>query len=202
MTTNDALPFSQACENNKLPILSVLRNRFDQPACILEIGTGTAQHAIYFAEQLPHLIWQPADQADWLARSALRLRDYAPANVLAVRELDVRVSSHWDGLEADHVFSANTIHYMSWQAARCLFEGVGQLLKSGTRFMAYGPFNEHGHFTSESNRRFDSSLKSRDPALGIRDKGALDALAKEHGMCLTTSYVMPANNQLLEFTKN
>ncbi len=167
---------------------------------MLEIGSGTGQHAIYFATQMPHLVWHTSDRAanhadinGWLAKAGL-------ANTRAPLSLDVATSA-WPSLAVDAVFSANTAHIMSWEAVTMLFSGVGRLLSPNGLFLLYGPFNYDNRYSSESNRYFDQRLKQRDSQSGIRDFEALDALARQAGMVLQQDDQMPANNHLLCWRK-
>jgi cyclopropane fatty-acyl-phospholipid synthase-like methyltransferase len=189
-------PYSESCEQNREPILAVLRVAFADRHRVLEIGSGTGQHAVYFAPELPYLLWQTADVRAhhpgihaWLAEAAL-------PNVLPPLELDVN-QNPWPGGSYDAVFSANTLHIMGWPEVERFFAGVGALLEPGGVLVVYGPFNYNGHFTSESNARFDLWLKARDPASGVRDFEAVDALARAQGLILQHDIAMPANNRSL-----
>jgi cyclopropane fatty-acyl-phospholipid synthase-like methyltransferase len=191
------LPFSEACERNKDPILSVLRGALAHGREVLEIGSGTGQHALHFVRHLPHLHWQPSETVENLA--ALRARiaaDGGPANLLAPVLLDVRVHP-WPVADVDAVFSANTLHIMSWQAVHDFFRGVGRVLKSEGVLAVYGPFRYAGRYTSESNAAFDRYLQERDPLSGIRDFEAVDALARKEGLQLDSDHDMPAHNRTL-----
>lgn len=194
---NASLPFSQACANNREPILAVLRDWLSTSRRVLEIGTGTGQHAEYFAANLPHLRWLPSDHPDALWQSELRLQQAETDNlILPALPLDV-ADQPWPAIEVDAVFSANTAHIMSWQEVEAMFAGVGNLLPSGGCFCLYGPFNEGGQYTSDSNRQFDAWLGSRSPLQGIRDLEALQTLGARNNLALALSRAMPANNQLL-----
>jgi cyclopropane fatty-acyl-phospholipid synthase-like methyltransferase len=189
-------PYSESCEQNREPILAVLKQAFAGRSQLLEIGSGTGQHAVYFGAELPHLRWQTADVLAhhpgihaWLAEAAL-------PNVLPPLELDVN-QRNWHGGRYDAVFSANTLHIMGWPEVIRFFEGVGAVLESGGVLVVYGPFNYNGQFTSESNARFDGWLKARDPAAGVRDFEAVDALARAQGLVLQHDIAMPANNRSL-----
>ena len=192
--------YSQSCDENREPILAVIRDIFSGAASILEIGSGTGQHAIYFAKHLPNLIWQPSDLAGnhasidaWRIESGLD-------NVLPPLELDVTGTS-WPVQNYDGVFSANTIHIMGWHAVENMFAGIGRLLPDGAHFCLYGPFNYGGKFTSTSNMRFDGWLKERDPESGVRDFEAVNTLALAAGMTLVADNEMPVNNRLLVWRK-
>jgi len=194
-------PFAESCEENKLPILEVLKEEFADVSTVLEIGSGTGQHGVFFSEQLPHLIWQTSDVADyhpginaWLAEAnRANLYEPIPLNVL---------SDPWPEQRYDAIFSANTVHIMGWPTVEAMFSGIGKILKPGGVFCLYGPFNYDGKFTSESNARFDIWLKQRDPVSGVRDFEALDALANKAGMRLQNDHAMPANNRILSWTKS
>lgn len=189
-------PFSQACENNKGPILVVLRQVFDRPGDILEIGSGTGQHAVYFAEQLPHLHWQPSDQKPYLPGCRRWIEEAGLANVGEPLELDV-LSTPWPVSQCTGVFSANTAHIMHWPAVQAMFAGVATRLPRHGYFCLYGPFCYGGQHTSASNARFDEDLRIRDPGMGIRDVDDLRHLAEKHGLVLDADHAMPANNRTL-----
>jgi len=182
-------PFSEACERNRAPILEVLRRVFAQRRRVLEIGSGTGQHAAYFAPALAHLVWQTSDVAEHLPG----IREWVshPAPI----ELDV--DKPWPNVQADAVFSANTCHIMSWPQVERMFEGIGRLQPEVLAL--YGPFNYDGRHTSESNARFDAMLRARDPLSGIRDFEKIEALASAAGLTLQEDNAMPANNRLLVF---
>lgn len=189
-------PFSQACENNKGPILAILQPLLTVPATVLEIGCGTGQHAVHFAANLPHINWQPSDQAVYLPGSRLWINDAALPNLNDPLELDV-MAEDWPISEVDAVYSANTAHIMHWPAVVAMFEGVGRVLKPGGRFVLYGPFRYSGRYTSDSNIQFDQYLQRNDPGMGLRDLDDLTALAHLHGLMLEADHAMPANNQTL-----
>ncbi len=191
-------PFSQACENNKDPILAVLRGRLTATACVLEIGAGTGQHAEHFAAALPHLRWQPTDQGENIPGCRLRVDDAALPNLATPVVLDV-LHQPWSIDRFDHAFSANTAHIMHWPAVEAMFEGVAAELPSHGMFLLYGPFSDNGVHTSDSNVRFDASLRQRDPGMGVRDLSAIQSLAKRTGLRLTEDLAMPANNRTLIF---
>lgn len=194
------LPFSQACENNKAPILAVLRQAFANCRNVLEVGSGTGQHAVHFAAGLPHLSWQASDQALYLPDLNKRLRRSALPNLPLPLLLDIRdASPAVKGYDA--VFSANTLHIMPWPLVQQFFAGLNDFCTVEATLCIYGPFNYSGRFTSASNQAFDQSLKSRDPAMGIRDIEAVIALAASAGFTLQHDHAMPANNRLLQFLR-
>jgi cyclopropane fatty-acyl-phospholipid synthase-like methyltransferase len=193
-------PFVEACERNRAPILEVLRIELAGKSRLLEIGSGTGQHAVYFAPEFPGLVWQTSDVVRnhpdiraWLDEAGL-------ANVLPPLALDV-CEDDWPSESYDAAFSSNTAHWMSWPEVECLFSGVGEVLQAGGAFCLYGPFNYRGKYTSASNARFDHWLKARDPSSGIRDFEAVDELARKAGMTLRQDYEMPANNRVLAWSK-
>jgi hypothetical protein len=187
-------PYSEACERNRDPILAVLKRVFHDRRAVLEIGSGTGQHAAYFAPGLPHLAWQPSDIAEHLEGIRMWVGDG-----LAPIKLDV--DKPWPEVQADAVFSANTAHIMSWPQVERLFEGVGRFLSAGGLFALYGPFHYGGRPTSESNGRFDAMLRTRDPASGVRNFEDITALAQRWGLALVEDNAMPANNRVLVFKK-
>ena len=190
------LPFSEACERNKDPILAILREVFAGLSTVLEIGSGTGQHAVHFARSMAHLAWQPTDRAENLAALTERIATQGPPNLHAPMELDVCMAS-WPVGETDAVYSANTLHIMSWPEVKAFFNGVGRVLGDGGLLAVYGPFRYAGRYTSASNTAFDEGLRQRDPASGIRDFEEVDSLANAQGLTLAADHAMPANNQLL-----
>lgn len=194
-------PFSAACEENKAPILAVLREQFTEPGFVLEIGSGTGQHAVYFPQHLPHLTWQPTDVEESLAGIEAWRSEAGLANVLAPLALDVQQKT-WPVSRIDYIFSANTTHIMSWPEVEYMFEGIGNMLIAGGRVCLYGPFNYGRRYTSDSNARFDAWLKARDPASGIRDFNDLNDLALGVGLSLIKDYEMPVNNRILVWQRD
>jgi SAM-dependent methyltransferase len=190
------LPFSDACERNKDPILGVLREAFADRTRVVEIGSGTGQHAVYFARHLPHLAWQPTDLREHLEGLAARIAAEGPPDLAVPVELDV-LQAQWPPLTGDAVFSANTLHIMSWPAVEALFAGLRRVLTGGGVLAIYGPFRYGGQFTTASNAAFDAMLRERDPDSGIRDFEAVNALAAAAGLELRADHAMPANNQLI-----
>jgi len=190
------LTSSEACERNKGPILALLRGELAASRTVLEIGSGTGQHAVYFAPLLPQLQWQPTEVAAQLPELAARIRLEGSPNLRAPLPLDVG-ERPWTVPGADAVFSANTLHIMSWERVRDFFRGVGALLTPPGVLCVYGPFRYRGAYTSDSNAEFDRFLKGRDPLSGIRDFEALDALAQAEGLTLAADHDMPANNRTL-----
>ena len=193
-------PFAESCEQNRGPILTVLHEWFADRRSVLEIGSGTGQHAVYFGAELPHLRWQTADVPPHHAGIRAWLEEAALSNVLPPLALDVS-QPDWRNGRYDAVFSANTLHIMGWPEVEKFFEGVGEVLEAGGVLVVYGPFNTNGAFTSESNARFDAWLKARDPASGVRDFEAVDALARAQGLILQQDIAMPANNRTLVWRK-
>ena len=193
--------YSEAYEQNKTPILGVIRDEFSRSQKVLEIGSGTGQHAVYFCRQLPHLKWQPSDMTCNHASICAWRDESALDNVLPPLALDV-TQGPWPETVYDGVFSANTAHIMAWPAVEEMFRGIGKLLADGGRFCLYGPFNYHGQFTSASNERFEQWLKERDARSGLRNFEDLDALAAMYGLRLHADHEMPVNNRLLVWMKS
>jgi SAM-dependent methyltransferase len=192
--------FSEACERNKEPILAVLHKVFSDTNSVLEIGSGTGQHAVFFAEHLPHLVWQTSDMLhNHPSILAWQLEKNLP-NVLPPIELDVK--GVWPARSFDAVFTANTCHIMAWDEVKAMFKGIGGLLKYGGLLCIYGPFNYGGEYTSASNAHFDAYLKRQAPHMGIRDQEEVNGLGIERGLELLEEHVMPANNRLLVWRKN
>ena len=193
-------PFSESCEQNKYPILAVLKEYFAVAKTVLEIGSGTGQHAVFFAEQMPHLTWHTSDQARQHTGINMWLNDAARENIMAPLLLDVKQST-WPIKTVDAIFSANTVHIMGWPSVEKMFSGIGNVLKRDGVFCLYGPFNYAGQFSSESNARFDVWLKQRDPESGVRDFESLQQLANKVGLDLVKDIEMPANNRILVWKK-
>lgn len=191
-------PFSAACERNRDPILDVLRSHLGAARSVLEVGSGSGQHAIHFAARLPGLVWQCSDRDDQLAGIRLWLDEAALPNTPAPVALDV-ARQPWfaDDRHFDAVFSANTLHIMGWPEVGAFFQGMERVLRPGGTLVVYGPFNYGGRYTSASNQDFDHWLQTRDPRSGIRDFEAVDALARQAGLILAADVEMPANNRCL-----
>jgi cyclopropane fatty-acyl-phospholipid synthase-like methyltransferase len=202
-------PSSAACERNRDPILQVLRTYFSDRTRVLEIGSGTGQHAVHFAAALPQLVWQTSDRAENLAGIHAWLDEARLPNTPAPLEFDVAVhpapveGKHDSSVQRigsastryDAIFSANTLHIMSWAEAVKLFARLPELATADAKLVIYGPFNYEGKFTSGSNAAFDESLKSAAPHMGIRDVADVDALARDAGFDLVEDITMPANNR-------
>ncbi len=198
------LPFSQACENNKDAILEILRLELQNYQHVLEVGSGTGQHSVYFAANLPHVQWQTSDvNANHTTIKAWH-DAYPVSNLYAPLTFDLRtdvVPYSTTTTSYDAVFTANTLHIIAWSLVEKLFASVQTILDVEGKFIIYGPFNESGQYTSESNHRFDISLRQRDPNSGIRDKEDIIALATSCALSLSQQYKMPANNEILVFKK-
>jgi cyclopropane fatty-acyl-phospholipid synthase-like methyltransferase len=195
------LPDSPASERNKRPILEVLRTEFRNVRDVLEIGTGTGQHAVFFAEELPHLTWQTSDLPENHEAIHARLAIGAPVRVKPPLVLDVEDLAT-PAMSVDAVFSANTAHIMSMRAVQRMFGLVGRILPEGGTFCLYGPFNFDGEFSSESNARFDAALRQRSATMGIRDISDLDEFASVAGLSRIRLYAMPAMNHIAVWQKN
>jgi cyclopropane fatty-acyl-phospholipid synthase-like methyltransferase len=196
----DEKPYAEACDRNRDPILEVLRVRFADRRRVLEIGSGTGQHAVHFAAALPQLTWQTSDLEANLTGIRLWLEEVRLPNLPPPLALDV--FGPWPDATFDAVFTANTLHIMSWEAVRALFSALPGVLTEDGVLAVYGPFNYDGTFTSPSNAAFDAWLKRRSPASGIRDFGAVDALARSCGLTLVEDRAMPANNRALVWRRS
>ncbi|MBH0064801.1 DUF938 domain-containing protein [Psychrobacter sp. SZ93C1] len=200
-----ALPFSQACENNKQPILEVLQTELQGFTHVLEIGSGTGRHSVHFAPNLPDVQWQTSDVTS-NHRHIIAWHDAYPApNLYAPLAFDLSTDSvpvdSQLNLPYDAMFTANTLHIISWALVERLFVLAGDALPANGKLIVYGPFNEHGDYTSEGNQRFDAMLRAGNSDSGIRHTEEVVSLASEHHLKLVTTYAMPANNQLLVFQK-
>lgn len=197
---SEELPFAPATERNKAAILAVLRNVFAAPARILEIGSGTGQHAVHFAQNLPQLTWIATETEAQLTQLAPRLRSADLSNMQGPLLLDVD-DEQWPVSVVQGVFAANVSHIMGWPQVVAMFAGVGRVLDPGGAFCLYGPFNYNGEFTSASNAQFDAQLRARAAHMGLRDFTQLELLAVGAGMALEKDNAMPANNRLLVWRK-
>lgn len=174
----------------------MLREAFADRRRVLEIGSGTGQHAVHFAAGLPHLVWQPSDRAEHLPGMRLWRDEAGLSNLLTPIELDLN-QEPWPDVRPDAVFSANTLHIVSWSEVQRLLEKTGTILPPDGMLAIYGPFNYGGQYTSASNASFDAFLRSHDPLSGIRNFEDVDALARAHGLSLIQDAAMPANNRTL-----
>jgi len=189
-------PFSAACERNRDPILGVLRAHFAGRQQVLEIGSGSGQHAVHFAAAMPLLIWHTSDRAENLPGIRQWLADAALPNTPEPLEFDV-ATGLWPTQTFDAIFSANTLHIMSWREVEALFAGLDRVATADAKLAIYGPFNYAGQYTSASNAAFDRELKMRAPHMGIRDFTEVDALARAAGFAAIDDVAMPANNRIL-----
>ncbi len=196
-------PFSQACENNKKPILDILTNVFSKTKHVLEIGSGTGQHAVFFGQHLPQLIWQTSDLLinhqgiNWWLDESICTNVEKPI----IYDLDKDWPVVKNKLKIDGIYTANTLHIISWELVIKFFDSLSKNLTADAMVCIYGPFNYQGQYTSESNANFDIWLKDRDINSGIRDIEAILLLANSVGLHLIDDHKMPANNRLLVFSK-
>jgi cyclopropane fatty-acyl-phospholipid synthase-like methyltransferase len=187
-------PNAPSCERNRDPILDVLRTHFADRRQVLEIGSGTGQHAVYFASAMPQWQWQCTDRAEYLPGIRQWLDEAALPNTPAPFALDV--NGPWPPRHYDAVFSANTLHIMSWEEVEQLFAHIAQVTTDNATLAIYGPFNYNGEYSSQSNAAFDDWLQARGAHMRIRDAEAVDALAEVAGFDLIDDVAMPANNRL------
>jgi cyclopropane fatty-acyl-phospholipid synthase-like methyltransferase len=192
------LPSSEACERNKAPILDVLRNAFAERVQVLEIGSGTGQHAVHFAA---NLTWHPTEQLAYLPDLGARVKLEGSRNLRAPTVLDVN-QTVWPLRAVDAIFTANTLHIMAWAEVVAMYRGLDAVLSPGGIMCVYGPFRYNGRYTSNSNQEFDRMLQERDPKSGLRDIQDLTALAAQYGLRLRADHDLPANNRLLEFVRD
>ena len=195
----DPKPYAQSCDENRDPIRAVLAPLLTECRHLLEVGSGTGQHAVYFAAQLPHLTWQTSDLPENLPGIRLWLAEAALPNLPP--PLPLAVTESWPEGPYDAAFSANTAHIVGEPEIAALFAGIGRVLIPNAPFVLYGPFNYGGRYTSPSNARFDAWLKQRDPRSGIKDRDALVALAEANDMTLRDDHPMPCNNRILVFRR-
>ncbi|WP_428353277.1 DUF938 domain-containing protein [Methyloprofundus sp.] len=194
-------PFSQSSENNKQPILQVIETIFRKPATVWEIGSGTGQHACYFAQKLPHLQWQATDREENLPGINRWIEDAKLDNLATSLALNVS-DTQWPCQQIEAIFTANTLHIMHWHEVEAFFSGLAKYLSARASVCIYGPFNYQRSYTSTSNEQFDKWLKARDPESGIRDFSEIEQLANAAGVTIQDDHAMPANNRLLVLLKN
>jgi cyclopropane fatty-acyl-phospholipid synthase-like methyltransferase len=195
------LPDAPATGRNREPILAVLREHFAGRRRVLEIGSGTGQHAVYFAQAMPQLQWQASDLPE--NHDAIRawIDDSGLPNVLGPVAFDMSAPDDWPEQRYDAVFTANTLHIASWPAVQSLFAHLPRLLADQATVVVYGPFNLGGQYTAPSNAEFDRWLKARDPASGIRDLEAVQQLAAGAGLRFIEDRAMPANNRCVVWAR-
>jgi cyclopropane fatty-acyl-phospholipid synthase-like methyltransferase len=191
--------YSSSCVQNQAPIFKIIKPLLQDKRTVLEVGSGTGQHAVYFAEKMPHLNWQSSDQMQYLSSINAWIDEANLSNTAPAINLDV--TQAWPALEFDVIFSANTTHIMSWEMVVDFFQGVGKSLSENGLFILYGPFNYNAQYTSQSNANFDRWLKDRDAQSAIRDFEKLNTLAQQAGLILMNDYAMPANNRILVWQK-
>lgn len=194
--------FAPAAERNRAPILAVLERVLPTSGTVLEIASGTGQHAVFFAEHLPALRWQPSDASpDALQSIESWVAEAARANLLQPLTLDVS-SRVWPIDHADAALCINMIHISAWESSEALFEGAERILSEGAPLITYGPYRVRGEHTAPSNAAFDESLRSRNPRWGVRDIDALEVLARGAGFVLEERVAMPANNMTLVWRRS
>lgn len=193
-------PYSIACERNRDPILEVLRTRLRARRHVLEVGSGTGQHAVHFARHLDHLTWQSSDRAAMLPGIRLWLAEANLPNTPEPLALDVNQA--WPTLGVDAVFTANTLHIMSWAEVERLFAHLPAITAPAASLVIYGPFKYGGRHTSDSNAAFEASLRADAPHRAIRDFEAVDALARAAGFTFIHDHAMPANNRCLVWERD
>jgi cyclopropane fatty-acyl-phospholipid synthase-like methyltransferase len=191
--------FSESCQRNQEAILTTLSPWLRKSISLLEIGSGSGQHAIHFCARFPQLHWQCTDRGNWLADLGLNLAETQLANLPPPLELDVNRA--WPLEKYDIIYTANSLHIMSWDSVKALFSQLSEHLTQEGIFCCYGPFKYQNEFTSPSNANFEAWLQSRDRLSGVRDFEAVAQLAKEHYLDFMTDHLMPANNQLLIWQK-
>jgi len=193
-------PYAAACDRNREPIAEHLAQWLPARARVLEIGSGTGQHAVYFGERFAGVEWQTSDVAENHAGIRAWIEFSGRSNVLPPIELDV-LRGAWPRGPFDAAFTANTAHIMPVEAVEQMFAGAGRVLAAQGFFFLYGPVNRNGEFTSESNRAFDADLRLRAAHMGLRDDRVLIEFARAAGLDLAADYAMPANNRSLVFKR-
>ncbi len=193
--------FSPSCERNKLHIAEQIGLTFANPSNILEIGSYSAQHALYFCKQMPHLNWQPSDTSKYIDGLAKNLQRFATNNIKPPLTLDVALPNSWPTQCFDGIFTANTLHIMGIEHVELFFKQLSPCLKPQGKFCVYGPFKYNGQYTSDSNEEFNQWLIDRDPLSAIRDFEQVNQWAEHNGLSLVSDTNMPANNQFIIWQK-
>lgn len=191
---------SDACERNKHPIGEQLTAWLSDTQTVLEIGSGTGQHAVHFAALLPQLSWQTSDVEENHPGIKAWLEAFPQQNLLPPLALNV-LTDAWPAQQYDAIFTANTSHIMSKAAVAAMFEGIGKVLQTGGQFISYGPFLFDDWPTAASNHDFDAHLQARDPAMGLREFNCINELAQEQDLVFQERLALPANNFLLRWIK-
>jgi cyclopropane fatty-acyl-phospholipid synthase-like methyltransferase len=190
---------SPAVARNRKPLLEVLRELLPASARVLELGSGSGEHALYFTQREPGWIWQPSDP-DPAARASITAYREQSAPPPFLPPLDIDATASWQHPPVDAVFSANMVHIAAWPAVSGLFAGAARVLSAQGKVILYGPFRFAGRFTAPSNAEFDVRLRARDPDSGVRDTSEVELAAQAHGFECTRCFPMPANNHVLVFT--
>jgi len=198
---NSNKPYAESCEQNKEAIFHVINGYLVDKSRVLEIGSGTGQHAVYFASKLLDLTWMTSDREENHLGITRWIDDANLSNVERPISLNVRQEC-WPNVSADAIFSANTTHIMHWEDVKAMIRGISQVLTAQGVFLLYGPFNYNHCFTSESNQLFDKRLKQRDPLSGLRNFEDINNLANEAGLIFLDDHEMPFNNRILTWRKN
>jgi cyclopropane fatty-acyl-phospholipid synthase-like methyltransferase len=192
---------STACDRNQDPILTVLKEVMTTDnKRVLEIGTGSAQHAVYFAKNLKDIVWTTSDKVSEHANITAMLIRAKLSNLRGPLAFEVG-KDDFPRYNYDIVYTSNTFHIMSWKQCKNLIKILGNRLREGSQVVIYGPFNYNGEFTSESNKEFDLMLKQSDPQRGIRSFEDVNNSMTKNGFVLFKDYPMPANNRMLVFTR-
>mgnify|MGYP000447856072 CR=1 FL=1 len=194
--------FAPSCERNQTYILSVLQQYLQGRKTVLEIGSYSGQHALYLTKCLPSLVWQPTDIKRYIGDLSENLEPHLSEQLLSPKLLDVSHSGSWSSQNYDVMFTANTLHIMSWSSVIAFFSLAARVMKLSGMLFIYGPFNYHGEFTAPSNAEFDVWLKVRDAESGIRDFEAIQAQAMLNGLSVVEDISMPANNRMLIIKKH
>ena len=194
-------PFAESCAQNQQVILAELKKLLTETGTVLEIGSGTGQHAVFFTQHLPHLSWLPSDLADQHEGMQMWLNEVQHNRINPPLEIDVD-KGPWPVTNVDYVYTANTTHIISTSQAENMLKYASSCLKPGGLFVQYGPFNYNGAYTSESNARFDIWLKQRNPDSCIKHFETMQEVANAHGMTIFKDIEMPANNRILVWQKS
>jgi len=195
------LPVAESCLRNQEPIFDVLQQELEEGSVVLELGSGTGQHAAFISHRLPRIRWQPSELAENIDAINAWRQHMKAGNFLPPLVLDI-AQDLWPVKQVDAVFSANLVHFVGWDKVRSMMAGIGRVLKNSGVAFFYGPYNYNGEFTSDGNRQLDEWLKSRDPASGIKDFEQIIMTARKEKLRLLKDIAMPANNRILVMQKH
>ena len=194
------MKFSDACERNKIPILKVLNEELDS-GTVLEIGSGTGQHSVFFSKEIPSIKWYPSDTISNFESLNAFVTNYQNNNLQTPFVIDI-TQDQWIDFKVDYVFTSNTFHIINNALLTYFFYQCSKVMKSNGKLIIYGPFKFDNQFNSPSNQTFDELLKASDPFSGLKNFEEIINIALKFNLIFSKKYEMPANNNILVFKKS